>query len=56
MIDYANVPRPIGTVVSSGFATLHELDTVLGTQDLFDLLEIISVNNYNQNLMNKRDD
>jgi hypothetical protein len=35
---------------------MHELDTVLGTEDLFDLLELIAVNNHNQNLLNKRED
>lgn len=47
--------RPISSVITSGFASLYELDTVIGTEDLFDLLELIAVNNHNQNLMNKRD-
>ncbi len=29
-------------------ATLHELQTVYGEQDLHDLLEIIAVENFNQ--------
>jgi hypothetical protein len=49
------VPSILGTVVSRGFASFHELDTVYGTQDLFDMLEVISVDNHNQNLMNKRE-
>ena len=30
-----------------------ELDTVLGTEDMYDLLEIISVDMYNQYVVNK---
>jgi hypothetical protein len=55
LIEYANVPRTIGSVVSRGLASMHELDTVLGTEDLFDLVEIISVDCHNQNLLNKRE-
>lgn len=34
-------------------ATLHELDTVYGTQDLYDMLEIIAVDAFNQRIINK---
>lgn len=51
-MDYENVPGGIGTVVSRGFASLHELDTVYGTQDLYDMLEIIAVDNHNNRLLN----
>lgn len=54
-MEYANVPRAVGTVVSKGMATLHELDTVYGTQDLFDLIEIIAVDAHNQRVINKQD-
>jgi hypothetical protein len=47
------VPGTIGTVVSKGLATLHELDTVYGTQDMYDMLEIIAVDTHNQNIINK---
>jgi len=42
------VSNNVATVVSSGLATLHELDTVYGTEDLWDLLEINAVNSYNK--------
>ena len=51
-MDYLNVPRSIATVVSSRHATLHELDTVYSVQDLWELLEIITVDSYNTNLVN----
>ena len=38
-------------VVTARLATLHELQTVYGLQDLWDLLEIQSVDTYNQNLI-----
>lgn len=52
-MEYENVPVSIGTVVSRGMATLHELDTVYGTQDLLDMIEIAAVDNYNHRQLNK---
>lgn len=52
-MQYENVPVNIGTVISRGFATFHELDTVYGTQDLCDMLEIIAVDNFNNRLVNQ---
>lgn len=44
------MPRTIATVVSSRHATLHELDTVYGMEDLWGLLEIITVDAHNTHL------
>jgi hypothetical protein len=44
----------VGAVVSSRLATLHELDTVYGTEDLYVLLEIISVDNHNQRVAHEK--
>ncbi|EEC0863852.1 transcription elongation factor GreA [Salmonella enterica subsp. enterica] len=51
MVDYVNVPRTIATVISSGKASKAELDSVLGVQDLWDLLEIIQVDTHNERVM-----
>ncbi|EDT7434784.1 transcription elongation factor GreA [Salmonella enterica subsp. enterica] len=51
MVDYVNVPRTIATVISSGKASKVELDSVLGVQDLWDLLEIIQVDAHNKRVM-----
>ena len=40
-------------MISSKLATLHELQTVYGTEDLYNLLEIVAVDNYNQMLASK---
>jgi hypothetical protein len=48
------VPKTIGTVISSGLATLHELDTVYGVQDMWWLLEIHSVNLHNQRIAHQQ--
>jgi len=53
LADYVNIPKTIATVVSSKLATLYELDTVYGTEDLWRLLEIITVDNYNRMVVNK---
>ncbi len=43
----------MGRVVSSKFATLYELQTIYGVEDLYDLLEIITVDAHNTWLANK---
>lgn len=53
LIEYRNVPRTIGTVLSHGAATLAELQTVYGLEDLYDLLEIILVDNHNEMVLSK---
>lgn len=42
------MPQTIAVVVSAQLATLHELQSVYGTRDLYDLIEIIAVERYNQ--------
>lgn len=51
LIDYANVPKAIARVVSNRLATLHELQTVYGGEDLYDMLEIMAVDTYNRNVI-----
>ena len=53
MIHYPNVPRLIGALVSSGKATLHELDTVYSPQDAYLLLEILMVDTHNRRVITK---
>ncbi len=43
MAGYVNVPPMIGAVVNSRLATLHELETVYGLEDLCNLYEIIII-------------
>jgi len=40
--------------MTTGLATLHELDTVYGTEDLWWLLEVHTVDQHNQNLIQQR--
>lgn len=46
------MPRSLATVISSRLATLHELDTVLGVEDLWLLLEVATVDAHNQHVVN----
>jgi hypothetical protein len=50
-----NVPLTISAVVTSPLrlATLHELQTVYGTEDLFNFLELMSVQQHNERLQAK---
>ncbi|MGF6604573.1 hypothetical protein P3T23_009329 [Paraburkholderia sp. GAS448] len=54
-MDYANVPYAIAFAVTSGLATLHELQTVYGTEDLWDLVEIHAVNCFNESQIDHAD-
>ncbi|KAA1013032.1 transcription elongation factor GreA [Paraburkholderia panacisoli] len=43
-------------VVSRKYATLHELQTVYGAEDLYDFLEIVVVDAANERTLNERKD
>jgi len=45
------VNAAIGAVVTSGFATLRDLDEWYSTRDMYDLLEIVAVNGHNRALL-----
>jgi hypothetical protein len=47
------VPQAIGVVVSSGHAKLFELQTIYGTRDLYDFLEIIAVDLENRRRLSR---
>lgn len=49
MIGVKNIHPLLATAMMSGFATLYELQTVYGTEDLWDLLEVHTVKIYNHN-------
>lgn len=52
LIDYPNLPRTIAVLISAGKATLHELETVYGMEDVYDMLEIIMVDAHNHRVLN----
>jgi hypothetical protein len=54
LIGYTNLPKSIGTVVSRRMATLHELQTVYGAEDLYNMLEIMVVDAYNERALSKQ--
>jgi hypothetical protein len=53
IVSYLNLPHTLAAVISDRMATLHELDTVYGVEDLWLMLEVRSVDNHNRALMNK---
>lgn len=53
LADYVNVPKTIAMVLSSGKCSLTELSTTLGVQDLWWWLEIITIDNYNQKVVER---
>lgn len=54
-MGYENIPQFIGVAVSSGKATLYELQTVYSVSDLSYLIEVIQIDNYNESLAKKGD-
>lgn len=48
LIGYENWRPLIGTLVSGRHATLHELQTVYGIKDAYDLLELMTVDMVNE--------
>lgn len=40
----------IGVIISKGLASLHELQSVYGAEDLYNLIEIVAVDSYNANI------
>lgn len=47
LAEYKNVPAIIAVLISRKMATLHELQTVYGLEDVYDMLEIITIDDYN---------
>ena len=50
------MPHTIAAVVSARLATLHELQTVYGLMDLWDLIEIHAVDAHNQGVMQRENE
>lgn len=46
--DYANISGIVGVVIGRGLATLNELDTVYSLPDALNMLEVVTVQNYNE--------
>lgn len=55
LMEYVNVPPTIGAVISSGKATLHELNTVLGIEDVYTILEVIAIDAHNRHVLLKKE-
>lgn len=56
LIECLNVPRSIHAVVGAKMATLVECDTVLGLEDVYNLMEIMAVDAHNRQVMQKHAD
>jgi hypothetical protein len=54
LTEYVNIPPRIGMVISCGKATLTELQTVYGLEDLYNLIEIITIDAHNQRVLRKQ--
>ncbi|EIC83982.1 hypothetical protein SPM24T3_13735 [Serratia sp. M24T3] len=55
LIEYTNISITIASVVSSKLATLYECQTVYCLEDVYDLLEIASVDNHNTKILSGGD-
>lgn len=50
-----NVPRLTYSLVVGKMATLHDLQEIYGTQDAYDLLEIMMVRNFNDKVLSEKE-
>ena len=53
-MGYPNLSPIIGAVISNKLATLNELQSVYGSEDLFDLYEVVLVKLHNENVIYSR--
>lgn len=49
-MKHANVSPLLAKVIHSKLATMYELQTVYGTQDLYDFLEMIHIHYVNESI------
>ena len=47
-VRYPNVSAAVGVVAASGRATIHEMSTVYGLEDIYDMIEIIVIDAHNR--------
>lgn len=47
-MEYQNLPPHIGAVISAKLATLYEIDTDYGVEDVYLLMEVLSVDAHNR--------
>jgi hypothetical protein len=48
MLEYRNLPRMIGAVISANKATLNECETIYSVEDIYLMLEVISIDVHNR--------
>jgi hypothetical protein len=53
LVEYVNIPRPIGAVVSARMATLVECDTVYSAEDIYLILEVMQIDGHNRRMARK---
>lgn len=53
LVDYVNVPATVGMAISGDAALLGPLSTVLGLEDLHDILEVKRVDAHNARMIRK---
>ena len=53
-MSYPNLSPQIGSVIGNKLATLYEIQTIYGSEDLFDLYEVILVKLHNENVIYDR--
>lgn len=53
LLDYPNLPRSIGAVVSSDKATLRECQEYYSIEDVYNMLEVIAIDAHNRRVMDE---
>lgn len=53
VVEYPNVTKRIGALLSHDKSLIGPLTTTLGLSDMYDLLEVIAVDNHNDHVVRK---
>lgn len=52
-LEYMNIPRTIGAVISAHLATLHECETIYSTEDVYLMVETLQIDAHNRYVADK---
>lgn len=53
ILEYPNVPKSIGAVLSTGRVSLRDLDEWYSIEDVYTILEVVTVDAHNTHLLNE---
>lgn len=53
LLEYSNLPKTVGAIISSRLGTLLECDTVYSVEDVYLMLEVLMIDAHNKAVADK---